>query len=377
MVVTLNPKGLLAALLLISTPLAAQEVFEWLLPDGFPVPVVPADNPMSNAKVALGRRLFFDNRLSGNESFSCSSCHQTLHAFAEPRKTAVGATGEQHRRNTPSLTNVAYNLSFGWSQTTASLEAQALIPMFNTEPVELGLDGREQVLINRMKGDGYYPGAFAAAFPDDSTPIQLDNITKAIAAFERTLVSGNSAYDRWLFHDDKSAMSAGAVRGMRLFFSERSHCGECHSGFNLAGPGQFQGHTGATQVFVNNGIDVQSGDRGHYEESQDSEDDGAFRIPSLRNIALTAPYMHDGRLDTLDEVIHHYASGGAGNSNQSPLTKGFELSEGEKRDLVSFLHALTDQSFLNDARYRVDAFNRRPGLHGRQSDHSTGQRLPR
>lgn len=358
---TLNPKGLLAVLVLISNPLAAQERFEWLLPAGFPVPVVPSNNPMSRAKVELGRRLFFDKRLSGNESFSCSSCHQIPHAFAEPQKTAVGSTGEQHRRNTPSLTNVAYNLSFGWSQTTASLEAQVLIPMFNTEPVELGLDGRAQALINRIEDDGYYPSAFVIAFPDDSTPIQVTNIAKAIAAFERTLLSGNSAYDKWLFYDDKSAMNDGAVRGMTLFFSERSHCGECHSGFNLAGPGQFQGHMGASPVFVNNGVDTGSGDRGHYEESRNSEHDGAFRIPTLRNIALTAPYMHDGRFDTLDEVLHHYASGGAGNSNQSRLTRGFEMSENEKRDLLSFLHALTDLSFVNDPRYRaVDPFNRRP-----------------
>src|SRR5262245_25197817 len=192
--------------------------FTWTLPAGLPVPKVPADNPMTVAKVLLGRRLFYDTRLSGNQTFSCASCHQQAQAFTDGRGHAVGSTGALHARSTMSLTNVAYNASLGWADPTLrTLEQQMAVPMFNEHPIELGLKGRESEVVARFANSHEEVARFREAFPDDSAPVRLETIVKAIAAFERTLVSGDSPFDRYLYRDDKSVMSPAALCGMRLF----------------------------------------------------------------------------------------------------------------------------------------------------------------
>src|SRR5262245_39897086 len=173
---------------------------------------------MSTAKVALGRRLFYDTRLSGNQTMSCASCHQQARAFTDGRAHALGSTGQEHPRSAMSLTNVAYNASYGWADAgTRTLEMQIHTPMFNEHPIEMGLKGREAEIVARFTGSGADAPMFAAAFPGDSAPVNIVNIIKAIAAFERVLVSGDSPLDRYLYRDERDALSAEAVRGMKLF----------------------------------------------------------------------------------------------------------------------------------------------------------------
>ncbi|HSP81035.1 MAG TPA: cytochrome c peroxidase, partial [Myxococcaceae bacterium] len=219
-----------SGLLLLAVACGEREApYEWKLPAGFPEPAVPEDNPMSEAKVELGRLLFYDVRLSENGTQSCASCHEQARAFTDGRTTALGSTGEHHRRNSMSLTNVAYASSLTWANPHfQTLEGQALVPIFGEDPVELGMAGKEDVLLQRLAEDARYPGLFAAAFPEEKAPISMTSVVRAIAAFERTLISGNSPYDRYVLGGEVEAMSESAKRGMDLFFSERLECFHCH-----------------------------------------------------------------------------------------------------------------------------------------------------
>jgi cytochrome c peroxidase len=330
--------------------------FTWTVPAGLPVPKVPADNSMTIAKVALGRRLFYDTRLSGNRTFSCATCHQQAHAFTDGRARAIGSTGALHARSTMSLTNVAYNASLGWADPTLrTLEAQMAVPMFNEHPIELGLKGRESEVVGRFTSRPDDAAAFRAAFPDDSAPVRLETIVKAIAAFERTLLSGDSLFDRYLYRDDKAGMSAAALRGMRLFFSDRLRCAECHGSFNLSGPVDVEGTKDLELVFHNTGLYNVDGhgaypdtDRGLFDLTRRASDMGRFRAPTLRNVAVTAPYMHDGSVPTLEDAISHYASGGKRSPYRSDRVHGFRVSAADRGDLVAFLESLTDRDFLTN-----------------------------
>ncbi len=211
------------------------ETYVWHLPPGVPRPTVPADNPMADAKVRLGRRLFYDTRLSGNGTYSCASCHQQKLAFTDGRARALGSTGQAHARSAMSLANVAFNASYGWANARArTLEAQMAVPMFNEHPIEMGIKGNEAAIVARITSDPADATLFAQAFPGQ--PATLDTIVKAIASFERTIVSANSPLDRYLYRDDRTALSPDAQRGMALFFSDRLSCARCHTGFNLSGP---------------------------------------------------------------------------------------------------------------------------------------------
>ncbi len=257
---------------------------------------------MSEVKVRLGRRLFYDTRLSGNGTFSCGSCHQQAHAFTDGRARAIGSTGQAHARSAMSLTNVAYNASYGWADAAArTLEAQIAVPMFNEHPIEMGLKGNEAAAAARLAADAADVRLFREAFPGDASPVTLDNAIKAIAAFERTLLSANSPVDRYLYRDERAALDPAAVRGMTLFFSDRLACAGCHAGFNLSGPTVHDGAAAPTPTFHNTGLyDVDgrgaypSTDRGLIDQTRRPADMGRFRAPTLRNIAVTAPYMHDG-----------------------------------------------------------------------------------
>lgn len=330
--------------------------FRWTLPRGLPVPRVPADNPITQAKVDLGRRLFYDMRLSGNGSYACATCHQQAFAFTDGLARAVGSTGAEHRRSTMTLTNVAYNLTYGWADSgLRTLEAQMLVPMFNEHPIEMGIKGKEDVIVSRFAGDRKTSAAFARAFPGERSPVTLPNIVKAIASFERTLVSADSPFDRYLYRDDKTAMTASALRGKDLFFSKALRCSECHASFNLSGPVTFERATPVMPLFHNTGLYDVNGrgaypqdDRGLFDRTKQPADMGRFRAPTLRNIAVTAPYMHDGSIETLDAAIDHYARGGVKSPLQSRRVTGFPLTAGERTDLVAFLESLTDRSFLTN-----------------------------
>jgi len=320
-------------LLAAACPLAAQQ-FVWHLPRGFPTPAVPADNPMSEAKAALGERLFFERRLSVTGQYSCSSCHDPAHAFAQARPVAIGATGEALPHNAMALVNVAYNISFGWAKPRVrSLEAQMLEPMLNEHPVELGLKGREAAVCAQLAADPAYAAAFAAAFPGDPAPVTFEHLVKAIASFERTLISGGSPFDRYVFNGEHDALSGEAKQGMALFFSKRAGCSACHSGFNFSGNWRdAQDETGPAS-FANNGTSAQP-----------------MRVPTLRNVALTAPYMHDGRFATLEAVLEHYSSLATRAVRADRRLPRVPFSSSERSALISFLDSLTDEAFVSRAR---------------------------
>jgi cytochrome c peroxidase len=349
---------------------AAQPAYRWQLPPGFPEPVVPADNPMTEAKVELGRHLFYDPRLSGNGTFSCASCHEQSRAFADALPRAVGSTGEVHPRGSMSLGNVAYSPALTWANPLMkSLEQQALVPMFGEDPVELGLSGMERDLLRRVREEPRYRSLFAEAFPGGDEPVTLDRIVKAIASFQRTLITGRSPYDAWK-RGVKTAITPSAQRGEALFFSEKTECFHCHGGFNFTGTVNYVGK-GFIEVEFHNTALYNLDGQGRYPApntgveaiTNDPEDMGKFKAPSLRNVAVTAPYMHDGSIATLEEVIEHYNAGGrtvrsgpnAGVGADSPLRSEFlkpmGLTPQEKRDLVAFLRSLTDSTFLRDPRF--------------------------
>jgi cytochrome c peroxidase len=335
--------------------------FEWQLPKGFPHPVVPRDNPMTAAKVELGRYLFYDKRISVNGRESCGSCHRQELAFTDGRARAEGTTGQPHPRSSISLVNVAYVPALTWANPVlSSLEEQALIPMLGEDPIELGLKGREPDFLAGLRRDASYQRWFAEAFPGETDAFTLSNITKAIAAFERSIVSMRSPYDRYRWGGEPAAIPDAAKRGEVLFYSsERAGCFRCHGNWNFSAALRYEG--GETHGmgmepgggFFNTGVtEYAAPNRGLYEHTRRPEDLGKFRAPSLRNIAVTAPYMHDGSVATLGEAIDHYAAGGKlAHANKSRILHAFRLTDGEKRDLIEFLNSLTDAELLHDPRW--------------------------
>lgn len=372
------------------TPTAPPVAFDFDTPPGFPEPRVVGDIPVTTETVALGRRLFYDTRMSVNGQGSCGSCHEQRKAFTDGRTTSIGATGDVHPRNAMSLANAVYNARQNWANPQLrDLRQQALAVLFAESPVELGWAGREAEILARLRDDPETQTAFAAAFPDDADPFTVGNVANALAAFTATLLSGNAPRDRYyhLVNPDREAMSPSALRGETLFFSDRLECFHCHGGFNFA---QSVTHDGAVIDGIEyrntglynipgpgNGYPLPSGNYppdnlGLYEFTGVPSDMGRFRAPTLRNIALTAPYMHDGSIATLREVIvDHYAPGGrkietgpfAGDGAASPyrdaLMVGFTLSENELSDLLAFLDSLTDWGFICDERF-ADPFGRIP-----------------
>lgn len=387
-----------------AAPVRAETPYTFNLPRGFPAPDVPPDNPMTWEKVELGRFLFYDRRLSGNETFSCASCHVQALAFTDGRPRSVGSTGELHPRGAMSLANIAYAGTLTWANPLLfHLEQQALVPMFGENPVELGLAGKEGVLLARLRADARYQRMFAEAFPGSTDPVTLDAITKALGAFQRTLISGNSPYDRYALGFDDNAISASAKRGEALFFDSldtgvKRECSHCHGGFNFTASVDHAGQVAERPMHNNALYNLRCADfglpnlelpqcnttppaeacdgtgaqamgcyppenTGAFEITGNSADMGKFKAPSLRNIAVTAPYMHDGSIATLSEVLDHYSAGGrtieegpfAGVGAESPargqFILRFPLTAQQKADLLAFLEALTDEEFLTNPRF--------------------------
>ena len=348
-----------------------RQAYPWDLPKGFPVPRVPADNPMTTAKVELGRFLFYDRRLSINQTTSCATCHLQERAFTDGKARAVGATGEVHPRGSMSLANVAYSPTLTWANPSVTLlERQPLVPLFGEHPVEMGMAGREKELMARIRAERRYESLFADAYPDEPDAYSLGNVAKALACFVRTLISGDSPYDRYKFRGERDAITDSARRGEELFFSERLECFDCHAGFNLSGPSDYAGKAFVEKTFHNNGLYNTDGkgsypadNTGLFEFTSNPKDMGKFKVPTLRNVELTAPYMHDGSVATLRDAIEHYKTGGrtiaagenAGAGSKSPhkssLVRGFELTEAETEDLLAFLRSLTDSKFVNNPKF--------------------------
>lgn len=344
-------------------------MYEWALPAGFPPPNVPPDNPISDAKAVLGRYLFYDTRLSVNGTQSCGTCHEQARAFTDGRARSVGSTGQMHPRGSMSLVNIAYAQALTWANPQlARLEEQALVPMYGDHPIELGLD-RSDGWLETLSRDAVYQPLFAAAFPGQPNAVTRDNVVKSIATFERTIVSARSPYDRYHFDRDDKAISEAAKRGEILFHSRPLSCFTCHGGIHFSG--SMGSNTRQRPIELHNtGLYNLAGpfsypeeNRGLYDLTRDPADVGKFKAPSLRNIAVTAPYMHDGSVATLQEAINHYAAGGRtiesgpfqgvghDNPNKSSAINGFMLTNEQRADLIAFLESLTDEALLQDPRF--------------------------
>ncbi len=344
--------------------------YAWNLPKGFPRPYVPAANPMTAAKVELGRYLFYDKRMSVNGAASCATCHRQELAFTDGRPVGVGATGELHSRSAMGLVNVAYSAVLTWSNPRLrELEEQALTPMFGGHPVELGLREGDGFL-PMLRSDARYRALFAQAFPAEPEAFTVRNVVAALACFERSIISARSPYDRYHYDRDDHAVSDSAKRGETLFFSQPLSCFRCHGGFNFSDATASASNPGREVEFHNTGLYNLPGllsypapNVGIYEYTKLAADVGKFKTPTLRNIAVTAPYMHDGSIATLEGVLDHYAAGGqligsgphAGdghaNPNKDRLIGGFRLSPADRADLIAFLQSLTDEAVLHDPRY--------------------------
>lgn len=285
---------------------------------------VPETNALTAGKVALGEKLFFDPVLSADETMSCASCHQPDRYFTDGRRVALGIEGRVGTRNVPSILNAAYGRSFLWDGRADSLEEQVLRPIVGPKELGLGLDE----LARRLSERDSYRSGFRDAF--GSEEITDDRLARALASYVRTLRSGDAAVDRFL-HGEEEALSIAARRGFRLFVG-RANCGICH----LAP--LFTDHR-----FHNTGVSWGSPDLGRFGVTGQEEDKGAFKTPSLRNVTMTAPYMHDGSVATLEAVIDHYDGGGTPNPHLDEEIVPLGLSESEKRQLVAFLEALTDR----------------------------------
>lgn len=349
----------------------SSQSYAWNLPERVYPPRVPSDNPMSSAKVELGRHLFYDTRLSANETQSCSSCHLQRYAFSDKNRVGIGSTGEHHTRNPQHLTNAGYYTSYTWANPAlGTLERQIIIPITGDAPIELGVtEEYEQEVLERFRDDPLYQSLFAEAFAEEEEPIDIHHIVKALAAFIRTLNSFDSPYDRYL-RGEAEALSEAQKRGLALFMGEKAECFHCHDGNNFSDStaneksfyiDQFYHNIGLYNLDGEGGIGAYpQGNQGLYEITMDPADRGRFKAPSLRNVEVTAPYMHDGSMATLEEVMElhsrggrlieegEYAGDGSRNPNISDLVSAKAFTDQEKSDLVSFLKALTDETFLTN-----------------------------
>jgi cytochrome c peroxidase len=321
----------------------------------------------SYSKATIGRYLFFDTRLSFNNTKSCSSCHDPQFAFTDGYRRSTTATGASALHNAPSLINCASLKHFDWADPRiTSLEQQHQRPLFNTEPVEMGAKGYEEVILKRIESDTLYRALFKKNFSESGATINFRNITICLAEFVKNLQSRQSAYDRYR-KGDADAMSRSAQRGMQLFFSDKLNCASCHATdeFTLAAE-----ESAPDSIYLNIGLYnvgnkniYPPGDIGLAAVTHDVRDNGKFRIPSLRNAALTAPYFHDGSVASLDEVIDIYAAGGreidygpnagqgARNKNKDRRIKGFRISREEKSQLIDFFYALSDSTIAGNSNF--------------------------
>ncbi|MFY7900061.1 MAG: MbnH family di-heme enzyme [Chitinophagaceae bacterium] len=325
----------------------------------------PKKKLSSNKKelVILGKFLFFDTRLSYNNIRSCASCHDPKFAFSDGYRTSLGADGFSVQRNAPSLINAVYRSSYTWGDSTIRTFSQQMqFPLFNEHPKEMGVKNNEAIIIERFKKNNAYQQLFKKAFIYEEEPIHITNIIKAIAAFEATLVSNNAPFNKFI-NGDTNALSIQAKRGMKLFFSEKLQCGSCHSGKYLDGNSTNNFYNTGLYNVNNNNVYPEA-DKGLYHITKAAKDDGKFKVPSLQNILLTAPYTHDGTVNSVEEMIDIYASGGRNitegkwkgngilNDKKSNKIKGFTISQQEKKELILFLASLTDSSILKNKYFK-------------------------
>lgn len=355
----------------------ARVLWRWTQPNALPEPLTPANNPMSNEKVELGRYLFYDVRLSGNQTFSCASCHHQDKAFTDGKPLGVGSTGEVHPRGPMSLGNVAYSPSLTWAHPDKrDLEVQIDAPFFGDYPIEMGVnDSNKAEILQRLTSDAKYPARFKAAFPQQDNIVSWANVKKAIASFERTLLTGNSRYDKPHGKGTSLPWTDAEENGRVLFFTT-ANCFQCHGNYNFTDMAMQLGMPDPELRFHNTGLFNIGGtgafperNRGIFEITGQANDMGKFKAPSLRNIAVTAPYMHDGSLATLEDVLNFYgdhgrnissgpnAGDGRTNPHKSEHVNNIKLNEQDKADIIAFLKTLTDNEFLTNPKLS-DPFKR-------------------
>lgn len=304
------------------------------IPEGFPSIEFPADNAYNYDRWVLGKKLFYDPALSRDSSISCASCHKQDLAFADSYAVSPGVNNLTGTRNSPSLANIAYHPYLMREGGVATLEMQVLVPIQEHTEMDFSLPSAAA----RLNKDTAYVRLTKKAYGRNPDPY---TITRALAVFERTLLSGNSPYDQYITGRNTKALKPAQLRGKELFFSPKTNCSGCHGGFNFT-----------DYRFANNGLYAAYKDEGRMRLTGKTEDNALFKVPSLRNAGLTAPYMHDGSMATLKEVIGHYNSGGAPHPNKSNLIKPLGLSSQEISDLVAFLESLTDETFINHPDFR-------------------------
>jgi len=337
-------------------------------PLGLPPIPMPSDNPQTPEKIALGKRLFEDKRFSADGTVSCATCHDPQKAFADGLATSEGIKKLKGTRNAPTVVNAAYYDSQFWDGRRSSLEEQSKDPLIN--PIEHGLPSHGPIL-ETIRGDGSYPSQFKSVFGVAPQQITIDHVAKAIASFERNVISGDSPFDRFLYGGDKTALSESAIRGLEIYRT-KGRCQDCHTigqtnatftdnKFHNLGVGFKRLESRAIQIAnafrkaKQEGKDIDKAVLGDQEISElgrfvvtlRPSDIGAFKTSTLRNIAVTAPYMHDGSIQTLEEVIELYNRGGESNPFLDSGIRPLNLTDQEKADLLAFLKSLTSPQFAN------------------------------
>lgn len=304
------------------------------LPMGFPAISFPEDNAYTKARWELGKKLFYDNVLSIDQSINCGSCHKASIAFSDDLALSDGVKSRPGIRNAPTLVNVAYHPYYTREGGVPTLEMQVLVPIQEHNEFAFNIVKAGE----RLAKDSQYIAMSKEAYnraPDYYV------ITRAIANFERTLISGNSPFDKYTYQNQSGALNVTEKAGMELFYSEKTNCSNCHSGFNFS-----------NYAFENNGLYESYNDEGRMRLTNNSEDEALFKVPTLRNVTLTGPYMHDGSMRSLQEVVNHYNNGGKNHPNKSNLVQPLNLTNREKDQLIAFLQSLTDQQFITEEKFK-------------------------
>jgi cytochrome c peroxidase len=307
-----------------------------------------SQNEFTKEKATLGRYLFYDNRLSINNTKACASCHDPKFSFTDNYRKSIGAYGDLTTHNSPPLINLIFNQFLTAADSSFHFpEQQVQNPMFRKNPIELGWKGNEENMLGRFRADSFYTQQFQTAFPGEMNPVTIKNIQYAITSFIKTIISFQSPYDDYQHRNKKDALPSSAINGLQLFQSAQLQCNRCHGGINFNQPG-FQSapyfNTGFfTDTLLHKGLAVVTANK---------NDGGKYKVPTLRNLAFTAPYLHDGSAETLEDVIRLYEQGGYPSvQNKHPFITGFKLNSQQRSDLISFLLSLSDSSVLTNPAY--------------------------
>lgn len=304
--------------------------YQQQIPSWFPEMEIPAENQLTRARIELGRKLFYEPLLSLDTTVSCGKCHQLSKGLTDGLPISVGVNDALGLRNAPTLANVGYSPRFFHDGGVETLELQSQQPIFSVEEMNFTIAG----FLERISEDEEYQRMFREAYNREPDAF---GISRAIASFERTLISGNSRFDQFEYQGDQTALNESEIRGRNLFFSSKTECSSCHVAPLLT-----------NYEYGNIGLYQNYADSGRARISHLEEDKGKFKVPTLRNVELTGPYMHNGSIQTLEEVVEHFNLGGVGHPNQSEKVKPLNLTSQEKSDLVAFLKSLTDSAFITN-----------------------------